>query len=89
LEIEIKHALNRKVYSPSTLSLIKACIGNPTEEKAKSALMEYSRGAGTLYAAFLNGKEIGIIGIEEPPTKVCTIKHIAVAEECRRQGIGR
>ncbi|HEX9896106.1 MAG TPA: GNAT family N-acetyltransferase [Dehalococcoidales bacterium] len=89
MEIEIKHVLNREVYSPSTLSLIKACIGNPTAEKVQGVLREYFQGKGTLYAALANGREIGIIGIEESSARYCTIKHIAVAEEYRRQGIGR
>lgn len=85
LEIECKE------ISPSYAglsNLLKPSVGYPTTEKMEQVLLSYTQPGQHLVGAFLNNELIGVIGLHLDEG-LGAIRHIAVTEACRNQGIGK
>jgi ribosomal protein S18 acetylase RimI-like enzyme len=69
--------------------LLALAIGNPTPEKIQTVISSYSESDHYLVGCFVENKLVGVIGFEITDAHKAVIRHLAVDEHCRGQGIGK
>ena len=72
---------------PLLIDILKLSIGFPTPDKIGRLLQAYSNDNENLYGAFLNQTLVGIVGFHINQHQA-TIRHLAVLEMYRKQGVG-
>lgn len=73
---------------PLLIDILKLSIGFPTPDKIERLLQAYSNDNENLYGAFLNQTLVGIVGFHINQHQA-TIRHLAVLEMYRKQGVGK
>jgi ribosomal protein S18 acetylase RimI-like enzyme len=67
---------------------LKPSVGYPTPEKMKQVILSYAKFGQYLIGAFLNNELVGLVGLHLDGD-FAAIRHIAVNERYRKQGIGK
>jgi ribosomal protein S18 acetylase RimI-like enzyme len=79
-----------QIEEPRFLDLLSLAVGYPTPEKLALVVAGYRSLPGRKVFALLDGQVVqGIIGLEPSSRALARVRHIAVPEALRRQGIGR
>ncbi|HAT7869366.1 TPA: GNAT family N-acetyltransferase [Legionella pneumophila] len=85
LEIECKEI---SFSYPGLSHLLEPSVGCPTPEKMEQVLLSYTQSGQHLVGAFLKNDLVGVIGLHLEES-FAIIRHIAVIEVYRNQGIGK
>ncbi|HHJ0490492.1 TPA: GNAT family N-acetyltransferase [Legionella pneumophila] len=73
---------------PRLSNFLEPSVGCPTPEKMEQVLLSYTQPGQHLVGAFLKNDLVGVIGLHLEES-FAIIRHIAVTEACRNQGIGK
>ena len=79
-----------QIDEPRFRDLLSLAVGYPTPEKLALVATAYRTLSGLRLFAFVDGQAVlGIIGLEVSGDARARVRHIAVPQGLRRQGIGR
>ncbi|MBA2650006.1 MAG: GNAT family N-acetyltransferase [Legionella sp.] len=68
--------------------ILKPSVGDPTPEKMEQVLLSYTQPGHHLIGAFLKTELVAVVGLQFEENHAI-IKHIAVAQNNRTQGLGK
>ncbi|MBP6507398.1 MAG: GNAT family N-acetyltransferase [Opitutaceae bacterium] len=84
------HIVRAVELDPALAGFLSLCIGNATEEKIKALWVDYTTADNReLWSALLGPQKIGLVGFEIKDQARVIIRHITVAPEARRKGLGK